>query len=130
MYIAPVHSSPPGRVFTYVIAITWLLCGWTAFASVMNGNYQQHRQWMIRSYAVTTIFVTARVAFALPIIQRLGGAASAPVLWTLLVMTLILTALWLSGRVGFTSQQLRGARVQPAGQAAASRSQPHDLPGA
>jgi len=52
----------------------------------------------------------------LPIIQRLGGAASAPVLWTLLVMTLILTELGLSWRGVFTSQPLRGARVQAAGQ--------------
>ncbi len=116
MYISTVHGTPPLRVFTYVIATTWLLCGWTAFASVMNGNYQQHRQWMVRSYAVTTIFVTARVVFALPIIHRLGAAASAPVLWTLLVMTLILTELGLSWRGVFTSQPARGARVQAAGQ--------------
>jgi len=82
----------------------------------MNGNYQQHRQWMVRSYAVTTIFVTARVVFALPIIQRLGDAASAPVLWTLLVMPLILTELGLAWRGVFTTHPARGARVQAAGQ--------------
>lgn len=115
MYIATVHGTPALRVFTYVIATTWLLCGWTAFASVMNGNYQQHRQWMARSYAVTTIFVAARVVFALPIIHRLGGAASAPVLWTLLVMTLILTELGLSWRAVFTSHPSRSAHMQAAG---------------
>ena len=116
MYILTVHGTPPLRVFTYVIATTWLLCGRTAFASVMNANYQQHRQWMVRSYAVTTIFVTARVVFALPIIHGLGDAASAPVLRTLLVMTLILTELGLAWRGVFTSHPPRSAHMQAAGQ--------------
>jgi uncharacterized membrane protein len=95
-YIATVHSSVPLRVFTYVTAVTWLLCAWTALASVLKSNYQQHRQWMIRSYAVTTLFVTARVAFALPILKRLGPSASAEILWTILVLTLIFTELGLA----------------------------------
>src|SRR5204863_9603755 len=97
-YIATVHSSVPLRVFTYVTAITWLLCAWTALASVLKGNYQQHRQWMIRSYAVTTLFVTARVVLALPIIERLGPSAPAQVLWSLLVLTMIFTEFGLAWR--------------------------------
>src|SRR5438046_9498666 len=89
-YVATVHSSVPLRIFTSVTAITWLLCAWTALASVLNGNYQQHRQWMIRSYAITTIFLTARIVLALPIIQRLGDDASGPVLWYLRVLTLVI----------------------------------------
>jgi len=104
-YIATVHSSVPLRVFTYVTAITWLLCAWTALASVLKGNYQQHRQWMIRSYAVTTIFLTARIVLALPIIQRLGEGASAQVLWTLLVLTLVFTEFGLAWRNIFGSRR-------------------------
>ena len=111
MYIATVHSSTALKVFTYVIASVWLLCAWTALASVLNGNYQQHRQWMVRSYAVTAIFVTARVVFALPVIERLGDAASAPVLWSLLVITLILTELGMAWRDVFSNNHRQRAKA-------------------
>ena len=114
MYIATVHDQVPLRVFAYVLALTWLLCAWTAFASVMNGNYQQHRQWMVRSYAVTTIFVTSRAILALPILERLGSAASLPVLWSLLVMTLVLTELGLSWRGVFTDRRPSGTKMSSA----------------
>jgi len=113
-YIATVHSSVPLRVFTYVTAITWLLCAWTALASVLKGNYQQHRQCMIRSYGVTTLFVTARVAFALPIIKRLGPSASAEILWTILVLTLIFTEFGLAWSSIFGRRRLP-ARTATAG---------------
>ena len=112
-YIATVRSVPL-RIFTYVTAITWLLCAWTALASVLKGNYQQHRQWMIRSYAVTTLFVTARVAFALPIIKRLGPSASAEILWTILVLTLIFTEFGLAWSSIFGRRRLP-ARTATAG---------------
>ncbi|PYV70610.1 MAG: hypothetical protein DMG96_30675, partial [Acidobacteria bacterium] len=54
--------------------------------------------WMIRSYAVTTLFLTARVVLAVPIVQRLGAGASAQVLWTLLVLSLIFTEFGLAWR--------------------------------
>jgi predicted ABC-type exoprotein transport system permease subunit len=98
-----------------VTATTWLLCGWTALASVLKGNYLQHRQWMIRSYAVTTIFVTARVVFALPIIKRLGEPASAPVLWTLLVLTLVFTEFGLAWQSIFASRRPASRAIAAAG---------------
>ena len=114
-YIATVHSSVPLRIFTYVTAITWLLCAWTALASVLKGNYQQHRQWMIRSYAVTTLFLTARVVLAVPIVQRLGAGASAQVLWTLLVLSLIFTEFGLAWRSIFGSRRPASRVVAAAG---------------
>jgi uncharacterized membrane protein YozB (DUF420 family) len=32
-----------------------------AFACILNGKVQQHRQWMTRSYAVALVFLEVRV---------------------------------------------------------------------
>jgi hypothetical protein len=70
----------------------------TAFAGVRNGNVQLHRQWMVRSYALTSVFVTGRVLLAIPAIDRAGEAVTVPALWILLVATLVLTDLGLAWR--------------------------------
>jgi hypothetical protein len=38
------------------------------FFCIRSGNVQLHRQWMMRSYAVTTIFVVSRVLDAIPVL--------------------------------------------------------------
>ena len=87
-YIATVHSSVPLRMFTYVTAITWLLCAWTALASVLKGNYQQHRQWMTRSFAVALVFLEVRL------ISGVGGwddnaAVGETIVWICLAASLL-----------------------------------------
>ena len=51
----------PGLPGTSMQAAAWMVC--TAAAVIMARNRQivQHRQWMIRSYAVTFTFVSSRV---------------------------------------------------------------------
>jgi uncharacterized membrane protein len=98
MYIAAIHSSVPLRFFVFALASSWMLAAGTAFAAIRNGNIQMHRQWMVRSYALTSIFVTGRVLLAIPAIDRAGEAIGVPVLWLLLVATLVLTELGLAWR--------------------------------
>jgi uncharacterized membrane protein len=43
------------------LAVASLVTTLTAYAMIRNRNYEQHREWMIRSYIVTLGFVTFRI---------------------------------------------------------------------
>lgn len=105
MYIGYVHTRPPVALFTFVLAFILLLFVGLAFISIRNGNVQQHRQWMTRSYALMTIFVSSRVIEAIPAIGRLDEDGSARVLWTLMVATMVLTELGLAWHGIFTNRR-------------------------
>lgn len=45
-----------------ILATAWLLTSGMAYWSVRRGLYEQHRQWMVRSFVVTCAFITFRFA--------------------------------------------------------------------
>lgn len=101
MYLTSIHSNLTIRFYSLTLASAWFLTAGIAFISVRNGNIPLHRQWMARSYAVTTTFVTNRVFFAIPAIaqatNRPGGlVVHSGVEWSILVATLLLTELGLA----------------------------------
>jgi hypothetical protein len=51
----------PGLPGTSMQAAAWIVCTVAAFITARNRQFIQHRQWMIRSYAVTFTFVSSRV---------------------------------------------------------------------
>jgi uncharacterized membrane protein len=51
----------PGFPGTSMQAAAWVVCTTAALLTARNGFIPQHRQWMIRSYAVTFTFVSSRV---------------------------------------------------------------------
>jgi uncharacterized membrane protein len=51
----------PGLPGTSMQAAAWIVCTTAAFITARNRQIAQHRQWMIRSYAVTFTFVSSRV---------------------------------------------------------------------
>ena len=51
----------PGFPGTCGQAAAWVVCTTAAFLTARNRQIVQHRQWMIRSYAVTFTFVSSRV---------------------------------------------------------------------
>jgi uncharacterized membrane protein len=51
----------PGLPGTSMQAAAWIVCTTAAFVTARNRQIVQHRQWMIRSYAVTFTFVSTRV---------------------------------------------------------------------
>ena len=56
----------------------WIVCTTAAFITARNRHIVQHRQWMIRSYAVTFTFVSSRVLNLWPRYwSHLGDALSA-----------------------------------------------------
>jgi len=51
----------PGFPGTCGQAAAWVVCTTAAFVTARNRHIIQHRQWMIRSYAVTFTFISIRV---------------------------------------------------------------------
>ncbi|MDR6551545.1 DUF2306 domain-containing protein [Paenibacillus qinlingensis] len=43
------------------LSLLWLFTTWKGFRYAVKGELQQHRVWMIRSYAVTLVAITSRV---------------------------------------------------------------------
>jgi uncharacterized membrane protein len=75
------HRHAPGVTF-FVLAIccqagTWLIATVIAFVMARNGHIQQHREWMVRSYAMTLTFVATRVLFPFRIGNRHSVASYA-----------------------------------------------------
>ena len=53
-----------------LMAVCWLYCTGNAFRYIRGGDVQQHRAWMLRSYALTLAAVTLRIY--LPVSQLAG----------------------------------------------------------
>jgi uncharacterized membrane protein len=60
-----------------------------AFAFILNGKVQQHRQWMTRSFAVALVFVEVRVVQGVTGWENLGIAATETVVWSCLAFSLL-----------------------------------------
>ena len=84
----------------------WVLTTGIAFAFILKGKIQQHRQWMTRSFAVgPMVFLGARVILGVTGWEKLGGAAVETVVWVCLVASLLLADLVLQW------QELRRTRA-------------------
>ncbi len=63
MYVARLLSSNPSDyTISWVHGGTWLLCTLVAIKLVRNGDITRHREWMMRSYSMALVFLTARIA--------------------------------------------------------------------
>lgn len=79
--IAPgMISGLVGEVGLMSLAVLWLWTGWNAYSSIRKGNVKSHREWMIRSFALTFAAATLRlwlgtlIATQLPFLQtKYGG---------------------------------------------------------
>jgi len=96
-----------------------MLSAGIAFVCVRDGNISLHRQWMVRSYAVTSVFVTNRVFFAIPAIDRAmdrprGLVVHSGMEWSILVATLVLTELGLAWPGISANNRSQNARTQTA----------------
>jgi uncharacterized membrane protein len=81
IYITIVRNELPLRIAVITQALLWFLTTAVAFYCIRHRNFQQHRQWMIRSYAITLIFVTDRVLDAIPGLSDLDSDASPNIVW-------------------------------------------------
>jgi uncharacterized membrane protein len=82
--LAIVMSNPHRdyRDYYFVAAIivqagAWMVTTAAAFFTARNRQFQQHREWMVRSYAVTFTFVGTRVLQPIPAWNRFSAAGFA-----------------------------------------------------
>ena len=89
----------PGMPGTCVQAAAWVVCTTAAFITARNRQIARHRQWMVRSYAVTFTFVSSRVLNLWPLYwSHLGDALAAVGLIVFTLASLLVVALGLNWR--------------------------------
>ena len=92
-----------------VDAILWMLTTGIAFAFILKGKVQQHRQWMTRSFAVALVFLEVRVVLGVTGLERVaGGAFDETVVWACVAFSLLFADVVLQW------QELRAKRPVPA----------------
>jgi len=78
------ERSGEARSFTMAAAVDAFLLMTTtaiAFAFILNGKVQQHRQWMSRSFAVALVFLEVRVVGGVMGWDALGPAVDEAIVW-------------------------------------------------
>lgn len=94
------------------LAVAWLVTGFLALQRIRQGNVRAHREWMIRSYALTLGAVTLRIW--LPLLLSLGlefSTAYPMIAWLSWVPNVVVAEvyLWAKGRKGAGVLPLRTA---------------------
>jgi len=95
------------RSFSIAAAVDAILLVATtgiAFALILQGKVQQHRQWMTRSFAVALVFLEVRVVSGVTGCENLGPAATETIVWSCLAFSLLMADVVLLG------QELRRSR--------------------
>jgi uncharacterized membrane protein len=89
----------PGLPGTSMQAAAWMVCTSAAWITARNRQIVQHRQWMIRSYAVTFTFVSSRVLNLWPVYwSHLGDTFAALGVIAFTLASLLIVDLGLSWR--------------------------------
>jgi len=89
----------PGMPGTCVQAAAWVVCTTAALITARNRQIARHRQWMVRSYAVTFTFVSSRVLNLWPLYwSHLGDSLAAVGLIVFTFASLLVVELGLNWR--------------------------------
>jgi uncharacterized membrane protein len=85
-----------------LLAIAWVASTVVGYRAVRAGDLDQHRDWMLRSYALTFAAVTLRVYLAVCLMAGISFEAAYPAIsWLCWIPNLLFTELFLvSRRVG------------------------------
>jgi uncharacterized membrane protein len=100
LYMAAIaFGGLPAQLGFSGLAVGWLATGVMAYSRVRQGDYEAHREWMIRNYALTFAAVTLRLLLPLLMLAGLSFiAAYTAVAWLSWVPNLIAVELYLTGK--------------------------------
>jgi len=99
VFIGAVSAGRPGMPGTCVQAGAWVVCTTAAVIAARNRQIVRHRQWMVRSYAVTFTFVSSRVLNLWPRYwSHLGDTLAAAGLIVFTLASLLVVELGLNWR--------------------------------
>ena len=96
----------------FVLAVSWLTSGWMAYRRIRAGDIASHREWMLRSYALTFAAVTLRL-WQVVLSELLGvpfEQAYQTVAWLCWVPNLMFIEYWIS-----KTRPSRRAQASPTG---------------
>ena len=101
----------PGLPGTSMQAAAWMVCTAAAVVAARNGQIAVHRQWMMRSYAVTFTFVSSRVLNLWPVYwSHLGDVLAAVGVIAFTLASIVIVDLGLNWKELTTR---RGVRAVP-----------------
>jgi len=123
VYVISVLVAAPLAVAVFCQASTWIITTAAAFLTARNGYIQQHREWMVRSYAVTLTFVGTRVLQPIPAWNRHSEAGFA---MEILIITFLAI---LAPDIAFHWRQLTTRRSHSAVVISRPRDQVHEAGG-
>jgi uncharacterized membrane protein len=83
---------------TYVQSGSWIVCTLLAFVTARNGHIAQHRQWMVRSYAVTFTFISTRLLNFWPAYAQMSVSAARTEIIVVTFLSLLVPDIALSWR--------------------------------
>lgn len=89
-------------VESIVQASIWALTTLLALLAILRSNLDVHRQWMMRSYAVTLIFVLTRIVQAIAFLAPVTDSGAERLLWILTLGALLVPQIIIDGRQLFT----------------------------
>jgi len=98
VYLSFTHGLRILSVEVTVQASLWVVTALMALLAARNRSFQVHEQWMMRSYAVTLIFVISRIVFELPGLSGMSDVSAEHVLWILIICALLVPQLIINWR--------------------------------
>lgn len=105
------NHSPQAIYFTIATTVqagTWFITTAAAIHTARNGYIRQHREWIVRSYAVTFTFVGTRVLQPIPAWNHLGRPGFATAIIFITFMAILIPD------VAFHWRELTTPRTYPA----------------
>lgn len=89
----------PSQIGFGGLAVAWLASGFLAYRTIRQGKVQEHREWMIRNYALTLAAVTLRLWLPLLLSQGIPFPVAYPVIaWLCWVPNVVVAEVYLWGR--------------------------------
>jgi hypothetical protein len=98
VYLAFTHGLRTMATETAVQASLWVLTTLVAILAARNRSFEVHQQWMMRSYAVTLIFVVSRIILAIRVLAPTTDLGAERLSWILVIFALLIPQLIINSR--------------------------------
>jgi uncharacterized membrane protein len=115
--VAVILGTPTLVMASITQSTGWLITTAIALYCVRQGNIQQHRQWMMRSYPFAMVFVFVRATLAVPAIERLGLTGLVSVVWTYIALAGFVPSLIINWRAIFPQRSVAPSMAKTRGAA-------------
>lgn len=118
LLLAPLaYGGVVARLGFACLGVAWLATGGTGLRMILHGRVEEHRRWMVRSFALTFAAVTLRLMLAVAMVARLDFRTSyTAIAWLCWVPNLLLAWWFTRVRPGRPDRSLVRVKVVPGGE--------------